>query len=37
LVRATIGARFGDYLRRRSGVTIGGNSMFGAAALNSLN
>jgi hypothetical protein len=30
-------ARFDDYLRRRSGVTIGGNSMLGAAVLNSLN
>lgn len=28
---------FEDYLRRRSGVTIGGNSMLGALVLNSLN
>jgi hypothetical protein len=34
---ATIAARFEDYLRRRSGVTTGGNSTLGAAVLNSLN
>ena len=28
---------FADYRRRRSGVTIGGNSMLGAAVLNALN